>query len=102
LLSNIYLDKLDWQMAQKGFEMVRYADDFIVLCRTQEQAQEALERVKDWVEANGLKLHPIKTRLVDASLAGGFDFLGYHFERGMKWPRNKSMDKLKDQTASSH
>jgi RNA-directed DNA polymerase len=96
LLSNIYLDKLDWQMAQKGFEMVRYADDFIVLCRTQEQAQEALERVKDWVEANGLKLHPIKTRLVDASLAGGFDFLGYHFERGMKWPRKKSMDKLKD------
>src|ERR1700736_3764260 len=55
LLSNIYLDKLDWQMAQKGFEMVRYADDFIVLCRTQEQAQEALERVKDWVEANGLR-----------------------------------------------
>ena len=76
--------------------MVRYADDFIVLSRTQEQAQEALERVKDWVEANGLKLHPIKTRLVDASLAGGFDFLGYHFERGMKWPRKKSMDKLKD------
>jgi len=96
LLSNIYLNKLDWQMAQKGFEMVRYADDFIVLCRTQEQAQEALERVKDWVEANGLKLHPIKTRLVEASLAGGFDFLGYHFERGMKWPRKKSMDRLKE------
>jgi RNA-directed DNA polymerase len=96
LLSNIYLDGLDWQMARNGFEMVRYADDFIVLCRTQEQAQEALGRVKRWVEANGLKLHPIKTRLVDASLAGGFDFLGYHFERGMKWPRKKSMDKLKD------
>jgi RNA-directed DNA polymerase len=96
LLSNIYLDGLDWQMARNGFEMVRYADDFIVLCRTQEQAQEALELVKGWVEANGLKLHPIKTRLVDASLAGGFDFLGYHFERGMKWPRKKSMDKLKE------
>jgi RNA-directed DNA polymerase len=96
LLSNIYLDGLDWQMARNGFEMVRYADDFIVLCRTQGQAQEALERVQRWVEANGLKLHPIKTRLVDASLAGGFDFLGYHFERGMKWPRKKSMDKLKD------
>jgi RNA-directed DNA polymerase len=96
LLSNIYLDELDWQMAQNGFEMVRYADDFIVLCRTQEQAQKALERVKGWVETNGLKLHPIKTRLVDASLAGGFDFLGYHFERGMKWPRKKSMDKLKE------
>ena len=83
-------------MARKGFEMVRYADDFIVLCRTQEQAQEALERVQRWVEANGLKLHPIKTRLVDARLAGGFDFLGYHFERGMKWPRKKSRDKLKE------
>jgi RNA-directed DNA polymerase len=96
LLSNIYLDGLDWQMAKEGFEMVRYADDFIVLCSSQEQAQEALERVRRWVEENGLSLHPIKTRLVDASLAGGFDFLGYHFERGMKWPRKKSMDKLKD------
>jgi RNA-directed DNA polymerase len=96
LLSNIYLDGLDWQMAEGGFEMVRYADDFIVLCRSQEQAQEALERVRRWVEDNGLTLHPSKTRLVNASQAGGFDFLGYHFERGMKWPRKKSMDKLKD------
>jgi RNA-directed DNA polymerase len=96
LLSNIYLNGLDWQMAQSGFEMVRYADDFIVLCSSQEQAQEALERVRHWVEENGLSLHPIKTRLVDASRAGGFDFLGYHFEREMKWPRKKSMEKLKD------
>jgi hypothetical protein len=96
MLSNIYLNGLDWQMAKGGFEMVRYADDFIVLCNSQEQAQEALERVRRWVEDNGLSLHPIKTRLVDASQAGGFDFLGYHFERGMKWPRKKSMGKLKD------
>ena len=96
LLSNIYLDGLDWQMAKGGFEMVRYADDFIVLCSSQQQAQEALERVRGWVEEKGLSLHPIKTRLVDASQAGGFDFLGYHFEQGMKWPRKKSMDKLKD------
>jgi RNA-directed DNA polymerase len=96
LLSNIYLDGLDWQMAKGGFEMVRYADDFIVLCSSQQQAQEALERVRRWVEENGLSLPPVKTRLVDASQAGGFDFLGYHFERGMKWPRKKSMDKLKD------
>jgi RNA-directed DNA polymerase len=96
LLSNIYLDGLDWQMAQGGFEMVRYADDFIVLCRNQQQAEQALEQVRRWVIANGLTLHPIKTRLVDASQAGGFDFLGYHFERGMKWPRKKSMDKLKE------
>ena len=66
------------------------------MCSSQEQAQEALERVRRWVEENGLTLHPIKTRLVDASQAGGFDFLGYHFERRMKWPRKKSMDKLKD------
>jgi RNA-directed DNA polymerase len=72
------------------------ATHLIVLCRSQQQAQEALEQVQYWAEENGLKLHPIKTRLVDASLAGGFDFLGYHFERGMKWPRKKSMDKLKE------
>ena len=96
LLSNIYLDGLDWHMARNGFEMVRYADDFIVLCSSQGQAQAALEQVRRWVEENDLSLHPIKTRQVDASLAGGFDFLGYHFERGMKWPRKKSMDKLKD------
>lgn len=96
LLANIYLDDLDWQMARSGLEMVRYADDFIVLCHSQEQAQQALGRVRLWVEENGLILHPSKTRLVDASQAGGFDFLGYHFERGMRWPRRKSLDKLKD------
>jgi len=100
LLSNIYLNGLDWQMARKGYQMVRYADDFIVLCRSQEEAQEVLELIKSWVEENGLRLHPTKTRLVDASLAGGFDFLGYHFERGMKWPRKKSMDKLKESIRS--
>src|SRR5260370_20746628 len=81
-------------MAQAGFEMVRYADDFVVLCTSQEQAQQALEQIRRWVEKNGLQLHPTKTRLVDASQKGGFDFLGYHFERGKKWPRKKSLDKL--------
>jgi RNA-directed DNA polymerase len=96
LLSNIYLNGLDWQMARKGFEMVRYADDFVVLCSSQEESQKALEQISQWVEENGLKLHPTKTRLVDARQRGGFDFLGYHFERGKKWPRKKSLDKLKD------
>ena len=96
LLSNIYLNGLDWKLERAGFEMVRYADDFVVLCRGQEQAQQALEQIRRWVEANGLKLHPTKTRLVDANQRGGFDFLGYHFERGKKWPRQKSLDKLKD------
>ena len=100
LLSNIYLNGLDWKMTREGFEMVRYADDFVVLCRSQEEAQKALAQISQWIEENGLKLHPTKTRLVDASQRGGFDFLGYHFERGKKWPRKKSLDKLKDSVRS--
>jgi RNA-directed DNA polymerase len=100
LLSNIYLNGLDWKMTREGFEMVRYADDFVVLCRSQEEAQKALAQISQWIEENGLKLHPSKTRLVDASQEGGFDFLGYHFERGKKWPRKKSLDKLKDSVRS--
>jgi RNA-directed DNA polymerase len=96
LLSNIYLDPLDWMMAQSGYEMVRYADDFILLCENESQAQAALEKVREWVAKEGLTLHPEKTRIVEASQPGGFDFLGYHFERGMKWPRKKSMARFKD------
>jgi RNA-directed DNA polymerase len=95
LLSNIYLDPLDHLMAGQGFEMVRYADDFVVLCRGPQEAAEALAVVRDWTDKAGLTLHPVKTRLVDARIEG-FDFLGYHFERGRRWPRKKSMDKLKD------
>jgi RNA-directed DNA polymerase len=96
LLANIYLNPLDHQMAQVGWEMVRYADDFVILCRTQAEAQTALAAVSAWVSEAGLTLHPEKTRVVDASEPGGFDFLGYHFERGMKWPREKSLKKMKD------
>lgn len=96
LLSNIYLNELDHLMAQRGVEMVRYADDFVILCRTETQARLALEWVRDWTAQAGLTLHPEKTHIVDATQRGGFDFLGYHFERGMKWPRKKSMQKLKD------
>ena len=94
LLSNIYLDPLDHLMARSRFEMVRYADDFVVLCRTPEQAAEALAVVRDWTAQAGLTLHPIKTRLVDAQ-ADGFEFLGYRFEAGRRWPRAKSLTKLK-------
>lgn len=96
LLANIYLNPLDHLMAQQGWQMVRYADDFVVLCEAQEQALEALETIRRWVEQAGLTLHPTKTRVVDATQPGGFDFLGYHFERGWKWPRKKSLDKFKD------
>jgi RNA-directed DNA polymerase len=96
LLSNIYLDPLDHEMARRGIEMVRYADDFVILCRSRAEAEEALELVRQWTEQAGLQLHPVKTRIVDATQKGGFDFLGYHFERNMKWPRQKSLKKFKD------
>ena len=96
LLANIYLDPLDHLLADNGVEMVRYADDFVLLCRSEEAAKTALARVQTWVEENGLTLHPDKTRLVDVTQPGGFDFLGYHFERKYRWPRRKAMDRLKD------
>ena len=96
LLANIYLNPLDHLMAQQGWQMVRYADDFIILCASEQQAQTALTTVRQWMEAAGLTLHPTKTRIVNASEPGGFDFLGYHFERGYRWPRKKSLDKLKE------
>jgi RNA-directed DNA polymerase len=96
LLANIYLNPLDHRMAGQGWEMVRYADDFIILCESEAKAQPALQAVRQWVEQAGLTLHPTKTRIVDASQAGGFDFLGYHFERGMRWPREKSLAKFKE------
>lgn len=96
LLANLYLDPLDQQMARAGWEMVRYADDFVILGRTQAEAQAALAAVRHWVSEAGLTLHPEKTRVVDANAPGGFDFLGYHFERGQRWPRKKSLMKLKE------
>lgn len=95
LLANLHLNPLDHQMAGQGWEMVRYADDFVILCASREEAEAALETVRQWMEQAGLTLHPTKTRIVDASQQGGFDFLGYHFERGYRWPRAKSLDKFK-------
>ena len=95
LLSNIYLDPLDHLMAEQGYEMVRYADDFVILCRSPEDAARALALVQEWTAEAGLKLHPDKTKIVDAKETG-FDFLGYRFERGRRYPRTKSLKKLKD------
>jgi RNA-directed DNA polymerase len=95
LLSNIYLDPLDHLMAREGFEMVRYADDFVILCRSPEEAERALERIRSWTAEAGLTLHPTKTRIVDATVES-FDFLGYRFDRDKRFPREKSLTKLKD------
>ena len=95
LLSNIYLNPLDHLVAQAGFEMVRYADDFVILCRTEQEAQRAWELVQQWTAENGLVLHPTKTKIVDERTEG-FEFLGYRFVKHRRFPRRKSLDKFKD------
>ena len=97
LLANLYLHPLDEKMTKLGYKMVRYADDFVILCQTAPQAQAALGEVKAWVEENGLTLHPDKTHVGDCLVAGqGFEFLGYRFEAGRRWVRNKSLQGFKD------
>ena len=95
LLSNLYLNELDHRMADLGYEMVRYADDFVILCRSQEQAELALEEVKRFVREAGLTLHPEKTHIVD-SRGKSFDFLGYSFRGKLRFPRAKSHQKMVD------
>jgi RNA-directed DNA polymerase len=102
LLANIYLDPLDWLMGGLGFEMVRYADDMVVLCHTEEEAKAALGKLREWMAGAGLTLHPDKTRTVDMNLADShFDFLGYRFQRSrrgkmMRLVRPKSLRKLRE------
>ncbi len=89
LLSNIDLNPLDHLRAQHGFEMVRYADDFVILCRSPEEANQALAAVQEWTASAGLTLHPTKTRIVDAH-EGAFEFLGYRFVNGKRFPRRRA------------
>lgn len=102
LLANIYLNPLDWLMAELGLEMVRYADDMVVLCRSQEEAETALEKLREWMVGAALRLHPEKTRTVDMNQADShFDFLGYRFKRSrrgklVRLVRPKSLRKLRE------
>jgi RNA-directed DNA polymerase len=97
LLANIYLHPLDCWIKQKGYRMVRYADDFVVLCQTAEQAQAALQEVRSWIEENGLSLNADKTHVGDCRQQGqGFEFLGYRFEAGRRWVRRKSLKALRE------
>ena len=96
LLANLYLHDLDAKLAGLGLSMVRYADDFVILCQSAAEATHALEVVRAWVAAEGLQLHPDKTHVGDCRLAGqGFEFLGYRFEAGRRWVRDKSLKALK-------
>lgn len=95
VLSNVYLNPLDHEMAGRGFQMVRYADDFVILCRSREEAEAALSVVRQWVAAYGLTLHPEKTHIVD-SREQSFAFLGYSFHGKYRFPRAKSHQKFMD------
>ena len=97
LLANVYLHPLDRLMREKGYHMVRYADDFVVMCANPGSAQAALDEIRQWVWENGLNLHPDKTHIGDCTQPGqGFEFLGYRFEAGKRWVRRKSMKSLRD------
>jgi RNA-directed DNA polymerase len=101
LLANLYLHSLDKLMMQAGYTMVRYADDFVILCQTQQEAQNALDLAREWVKEKGLTLHPDKTHVGNCMIEGqGFEFLGYRFEAGKRWVRKKSLKALKDKIRS--
>lgn len=102
LLANVFLNPLDHHMAKRGYEMTRYADDFVIQCRTEADARRALSEVTRWCESFALTVHPTKTRVVHVSVQEGFDFLGYHFRERRNdptqttlWPRKKSERKLR-------
>jgi RNA-directed DNA polymerase len=97
LLANLYLHPVDQAMEEAGYAMIRYADDFVIMCKDEAEAKQVLYKVTQLTTERGLTLHPEKTRVVNTNEAGqGFDFLGYHFERGTRWPRKKSLKKFKD------
>lgn len=97
ILANVYLHELDVEMREAGLVMVRYADDAVVLCRSREEAEAALARMRAWVSKNGLTLHPDKTHVGDCRVEGeGFEFLGYRFEAGRRLVRKKSLMALRD------
>lgn len=95
LLANIYLHRFDAEMTRAGYKVVRYADDFVVLCRTMEEAESARKKADEVLKAMGLELHPEKTRVIDARKER-FQFLGYEWWPGGRQPRRSSETKLKD------
>jgi RNA-directed DNA polymerase len=114
LLANIYLHVLDAEFSRRGLgELVRYADDGVVLCRTAAQARAALDAIRDILASLGLELHPDKTKVVDLRQGReGLDFLGCHFHARMsgrlweqkrivryylhRWPSQRAMKRLRD------
>lgn len=101
LLANLYLHPLDRLMNAEGHRIVRYADDFVILCADEQEARAVLSKVRHWVQGRGLSLHPDKTHIGDCRQDGqGFEFLGYRFEAGRRWVRKKSQKHLRDKIRS--
>ena len=101
LLANVYLHQLDLTLNRYGLKIIRYADDFVVLCRSKAEAEEALEEIRLWIELNGLQLSQEKTHIGNCLEDGhGFEFLGYRFEGGRRYVRSKSLKKFKDNIRS--
>jgi RNA-directed DNA polymerase len=97
LLANLYLHGLDRRMSEQGYRIVRYADDFVILCADELEARRALDQVQTWTQEHGLTLHPDKTHVGDCRQVGqGFEFLGYRFENGQRRVRAKSLQTIKD------
>ena len=98
LLANIYLSGLDAHMTELGYRMVRYADDFVILCSSKTEAEAAYEEVLSWLAKANLEANTEKSHISDCSITAGgsFEFLGYRFERGRRWVRNKSRNALRD------
>jgi RNA-directed DNA polymerase len=97
LMSNLYLHGLDVLLSEAGHLYTRFADDFVALCHTRQEAEAVLAKIQAWVKQNGLRLHPDKTRVGNCREKGqGFEFLGYRFEAGRRWVRPKSRKTLRD------
>lgn len=108
LLANLYLDDLDHEMTARNVGMVRYADDFVVLCTNETEARQALAAIREWTQRRGLTLHPEKTKIVNMDEPrAAFDFLGFRFMQKQtkdnqptrtfyRFVRPKSEQKLKD------
>ncbi len=100
LLANIALHGLDLMAKSQNLELIRYADDFVVLCKDKGDAGSALGAVKAWVHTSGMSLHPEKTRIVDYEGGESFEFLGYEFRKGFVYPKRKSYQNMQSKVRS--
>lgn len=93
LLANIALNQLDWRLEQAGYRFVRYADDFVVVCKTRPQAEAAMALTEEIMTDLGLSLSPEKTKI--ASYGKGYEFLGFRLSSRSRTMRSKSLEKFK-------